>query len=303
MITIIIAVTSVVIIRSIKGLSHAQWEMSTRVKVESLCERVAVALETDVGHTYRMFAEDSDGRSFLARMELDDRDPLAGSRMPVATSTGTFEPDPVDEVLTGNLLFLAAKDGHLVLDTRESGAPDPHDLRVDTFRFVAWFLEEGRETGVDLSRWSSVRIAKHQDLGSASNADQLRRLAAALFDAGVHYTWNPNEPADTAFQSIDSTGSLSAVSSSDLIPGDPGETDLGIFSMRFLGIAANGTVGAQVPLYAQQTETFPHGFELKRDGDGSGDLLMIRIVGATPSGPARTVLHTEATRQVAFREE
>ena len=119
----------------------------------------------------------------------------------------------------------------------------------------------------------------------------------------MRYAWDPAAPAASALRTISSTGQIANLPTADLVAGDPTQTELQIFGTRHVGIAANASVPVDVPAFARATTTFPHGFEVKCDGDGSGGLLLIRLVGATPTGERRQVAAAEATRQIAFRQE
>lgn len=299
LVSVVLVIMSAVIVQSLRSLSMTQSFIAEQTKVASLSERTLAAVESDVTYTMRLFAENDLGRAHLAAMELDGRTPLGGSRMPVPVAKGVFEADPVDAVQTGNLLFMARSVPHLLIDAGDGGTPDL--LRVDAFRFVAWFLGPGPVTGVDLSRWSSVRVARWQDANAIADVDRRARLLRGLHEAGVRFIWDPNlDPAD-AFQSIEPDGSLAPRVGK--LPGDPLETELDIFGRRHLGIAANGSTAIDVPKYAKAKATFPHGFEVKQDGDGSGGLLLVRLVGATRGGGEHRVAAAEAMRQTGFRQE
>jgi hypothetical protein len=296
----VLIVMSVAIVQSMRSLSSTQTYMAESTKTSSLAERVASAIEQDVAHTVQMFAEDARGRGFLARMELG-RTLLAGSRLPVSTTRGTFEVDPADEVQTGNLLFLARMMAPTLADAGESGAPEL--LRIDTLRFVVWFLESGEVTGVDVGRWSSAPVARLQDLAALSDPDRRARLCRSLWSAGIRHAWDPRvDPAAGALWAIDADGELAAMGTAR-IPADPQQCELRILGRRHLGIARNGTTAIDVPSFARAQPGFPHGFEIKCDGDATGGLLLVRLVASNRVDGQRQVAAAAATRQVAFRVE
>jgi hypothetical protein len=296
----VMVIMSVAIVQSLRSLSATQSFMAESTKASSLAERVASALEQDVAYTVEMFAGDARGRGLLAKMALQ-RTLLAGSRLAVPTMRGTFEIDPASEVQTGNLLFVARKVKPTIVDTSEGEAPAL--LRIDTMRFVVWCLEPGEATGVDLSRWCSEPVARLQDIAAITDPDRRTRLCRGLWSAGVRHTWDPaTDTAASAFATIGQDGALSPLDAGT-IPADPRQSEFGVFGRRHLGIARNGTTAIDVPAFARAQPNFPHGFEIKRDGDATGGLLLVRLVASNRVDGQRQVAAAVATRQVAFRVE
>ncbi len=297
-----LVVMSAVIVESLRGLAASQNLVKDKMRAASLVERVAAMIENDAGRAMQLYTEDGASRAYLARMGLGDRTPLSGNRMPVLSPDASFGIDPPDAVYTGNVLFLGVRDGHALVDAADVGAPTDL-LRVDVLRLVCWFPEAGPAGQPDLSRWTSAPMARLPDLMAITPVDRRTRLALGLYQQGVRYTWDPHEPAATAFRTIEPDGSTLLMPVDERLAGDPTETELGMFSRRNLIVARNGCVAAQVPAFARATATFPHGFETKISGDASGGLLIVRLVASTPEGPQQRIAAAEATRQIGFREE
>lgn len=301
---VVLAIMSLVIVQTIRSLSQADTSIRDDSKARSLADRVIEHIESDVSCTARMFAEGDLARAYLARCDVvgllgQGGAVLTGSKLPVPSPLGTFEPDTPTTAFTGNLLLLGRRDGVVTVDL---GAVGGGMRRVDTLRLVAWFLHPGPVTGIDLSRWTSARIARSTDLDATSEPTQRAALLQGLVGLGIRYVWDLSERADASLQVINGDGSLRPMTTSETLAFDPQLSAPRIMGKRNLGIAKNRSLTTPVPRFAIATSNFPHGFELKRDGDGSGDLLLIRLVIASTSQSRRAVF-AEATRQVSFRSE
>ncbi len=137
-----------------------------------------------------------------------------------------------------------------------------------------------------------------------ATSDPAQRIALlqGLANLGIRHVWDLSERADASLQVITADGTLRPLTSGETLPFDPQLSAPRTMGRRNLGIAKNRSLATPVPRFAIATSTFPHGFELKRDGDGSGDLLLIRLVIASTDQSRRAVF-AEATRQVSFRSE
>lgn len=302
----IMVVVSAITVQSLHSLSVAQKATHAAARVASLTERTVGRIEIDAGYAMRVFQENEHGRSHLARLDLaailaPGEAPLAGARLPVATNTGAFTVDPEDAPETGNMLALGRRDGTIRVESTTDETPHPR--RIDVLRIVCWFLHDGPDTGVDLARWSSPRLARLADITATGDPARRARLVANLCAAGVRHAWDPAADADTAFSALGEDGAIVPMGAGDLLPPDPEQCEVGIGATRHIGVAKNGTPGTDVPMFAHATAGFPHGLEFKRDGDGSGDLLLIRLVLATTTDSGRQVAVNTTTRQVAFREQ
>ncbi|MEZ5962530.1 MAG: hypothetical protein R3F56_01670 [Planctomycetota bacterium] len=305
MVAIVLVVMSAVIAQAIRGLTSAQTSMRSQTRVNSLAERIASLVEADASYAVRVFGDNDYGRAYLARLDLASilrgSSMLAGSRMPTATMVGSFEHDPAGTNETGNLLLLVRKEKSVTVDISADASGDLR--RADTFRFVAWYLHTGPETGVDLARWSSGLVARRADVLAVADPASQQRLVSGLVALGVSYAWDPASAADVAFVHCRADGTVQPMVAGELLPPDRAASEAGILATRHVGIASNATAGAQVPLFANASGDFPGGFEVKRDGDGSGDLLLVRLVVVNGGRLRREFAVGTSMRQVSFRQE
>lgn len=305
-VAVVLVVLSAAIGQSLRGLWESQNSAQLRSKTTSLGERLLARIGVDIACAAKVYAEGAAAREWLDLLDLGggpggESIVLAGSRMPVTTTVGTFTADPVDAVQTGNLLLLTRRDDTVRADRSPDSTPRP--TRVDTLRFVVWHLQVGAETGVDLSRWMSVRLARLADVESIVDPAERTALVTSLVRAGIAVAYDPAATATEALWRLDVDGSMTPFAAGELLAADRDGTDRGILSVRHVGVATNGSVSARVPFFARPATGFPNGFEVKRDGNGAGDLLFVRLVIATPGGAQRRVEFSEATRQFSFREE
>ena len=304
--SVVITIMSAMIIQSIRQLSVAEWSMREKSKLTSLAERVMGSLESDVGRAVATFDDSTVGRAMLDRLAsesgLEQRDArLDGSRLPTRTVYGTFGADPVGTPEAGNILALALRDGHETVTIPGGGTPSLR--RIDCVRFVVWFLHEGDETGVDLARWCSVRLARRADIDAI--ADPVDREAAVqeLLARNIAHAWDPRIDAPEGFAVLETEGTVREFSADETVPADEIASESAIAGRRHVGVAANGTRSPRVPWFAEESATFPHGFEIKRDGDGAADLVFVRLVLSSPTARGRDIVATEITRQISFRSE
>ena len=128
-------------------------------------------------------------------------------------------------------------------------------------------------------------------------------MVKTLRGLGVTHAWIASASPAQAFRTLSVDGVVSLMASTALLPADPKASQPRLLGTRFLGVARNNSVPLPVPKLARATAQFPHGFEVKRDGDGSGDLVLIRLVIASQGGTGRLISTAESSRQVAFRSE
>jgi hypothetical protein len=307
LVSVALVVLSGTIAQSIRSLARAQSALRHEMKCGALVERVVGRMEADAGSATRVFAEGAEGRAYLARLAVgallrQTHGILPGSRMVVPTVTGRIERDVAGTVTTGNMLLLARTDGARTLDVGDDTS-GPVLRRIDVLRVVVWFLHAGSPTGIDLARYCSAPLARLADIEAVADPTRRTRLVQALRAAGIELAWAPDAAAEAAFHLLRADGTVVAQAATELVPPDPEFSEAGILGRRHIGVAANQSVTIPVPRYAQTTANFPHGFEVKHDGTGSGDLILVRLVVSAPDGRGRSMASAEASRQVAFRGE
>jgi hypothetical protein len=225
--------------------------------------------------------------------------PLPGSRLPVETAYGYFNVDPPDAVETGNLLLVARLDTRRTVDVSETSEPQP--VRVDRLRMVCYFVSALGEN-LDLNCWTSAPLVRFEDIEAVADEDVRTRLVVELYAAGERYAWTADAEPPAALRHLKQDGSTHPFGAGDRLPADPAGSDLRMLSRRNFAVARNGArKPIRVPMFARAREGFPHGFEVKVDGTGSGGLVAIQLaVVATKAGSAACAM---AQRRVGFREE
>jgi hypothetical protein len=301
-VSVVVIILTTVIVETVRELSSTQTYLQRQQRLADLTETMVLGITEDVSYAVRMFSEDTAGRDYLARMDLGKIRPLANSRMPVPTSRGLFIKDPQDTVETGNLLFLVRnRPAHKVPVAVGAGATC---YRVDVFQFVVYCLSTDARGRLDINRWGSVPVARYQSISSIQDPEKRERVGAELWAGGVRYTWDPAPLVDDALQEIRSDGTLGLLDKKERLPGAADELEVNILSVRHAGVAGNSTpVLRGVPFYAKPAPGFPHGFELKKDGDSAGGLLLIRLVTTTRGRSKHRPNFAEAKQVVSFREE
>jgi type II secretory pathway pseudopilin PulG len=292
----VVAVMSVLILESLHGVSSTQASTRERTTADMLADRVAQAIARDTKYSLRVYEEGPEARQVLELLDLD-APPLAQSRLPTATRKGSFAPDPLGQTETGNLLLALCR---LPTHTANLAADgDPDDLvRIDSFCFVVYSVVE-HDGQLDLARWSSVAMARAQDVVRITDTERAARLAGRLAAAGLLYTWRPDAPPDAALCVLGSDGKWVPPPSGARLPA--AHLDARLLGARHAALARNGTARVPVPAFARATESFPHGFELKIDGDGTGRMAQFRLVLTLQGAGGRN--HTsEITRVVGIRE-
>ena len=266
---------SVLIIQAMRSLSSTQAYSEGQSSTTTMAERLVQRVVRDAQFALRLVPENAKSRGFLDAMNLGEITPAPDSRLPVASHLGYFEPDPVGENQTGNMLFMARALPAFVAPL----ASDPMvSVRVDLLRFVIYFTSVDGGN-IDLNRWGSVPIARFQDLDAIDLPGDRTATGMALRAEGVGYAWDTEKPLASAFYRIADDGSLIQLTGSFQISAESAQTEAGILSARRTQIAPNGALNAvHVPAYAHEAPGFPNGFEVKIDGAGAGSLLLVRLV-------------------------
>ena len=113
---VVIAALSGLIVQSIRGLAAAQLFTREQARVVSIAERVVQDVAHDLRFAVRVFSESDESRSMLAKLEIDAKGILGGSRMCIPNSDGVFAIDQAGSPVTGNMLFFGASLPHETLD-------------------------------------------------------------------------------------------------------------------------------------------------------------------------------------------
>ena len=295
----IVTLLTAMISQSLMSLSRNQRWSERQTMALSKAEQLVRGIVGDLEGAGRVFAESTSSRAVLARLDLGDITPLEGSRMPLATSRGWFEPDPSGRQETGNLLVIARTLPPIAIAT---GFGTEH-ARIDRYQFVVYCLRADG-TRLDLDRWASVPVARADDISAVMDPDARANVVMGLLAAGVPIAWRPEDPniASALFE-MSPTGAAPRLDPAVRVPPAPGEVRRKLLERAGLGVARNGKLGAvRVPGYAHELPGYPHGFEVKLDGDGAGRLLLVRLVAGAELKPGEAPVAAAVERLVSIRE-
>ena len=300
-IAIVVATSAVIagiIIQTISLLTSGQTATRNRLRATSIAERMANRIRQDLDYAVRVYKQGA-SPNMLAKLGLPSAAYLSGSRLPVASNIGYFDKDPTTQIQTGNLLVIARRVGKVVLDLSSVKADLRH--RVDCFRFVVWYASADKDGGLDLNRWASTQVARYKDVTGEGDATKEQAIIADLRQRGITYAWDPSSSALGLHRISPILDSYQPLGLTDLVPADPRVVDLGLLIQRHVEIAPNGTrTPLPVPFFAKDNGGFPHGFEIKIDGDAAGMLVLVRLALRTRG--SGSIGHAVAIREVAFRE-
>jgi hypothetical protein len=223
---------------------------------------------------------------------------LNGSRLPIANPNGVIEADATGESFTGNVLLTVrerAPHEAVVDHDGDSGTADVEFL-ADLYSFQLFYLAKrtDRELAphsfyVDLHRLDSQRYADYFQL-QGLDATFRDAVASSLHSAGIQMAWDPNSDAGSAFYSIGSDGSLTAVADHAIAPVDSASLLPELHGGRIsgsmvysVGIETNPSLGTPDPVsvLAQENGLFPSGFETKIIGPTGARKIFARLMLAS----------------------
>ncbi|MBI5851911.1 MAG: hypothetical protein HZB39_12925 [Planctomycetes bacterium] len=296
---LIVTLLTGMISQSLMSLSRNQRWSERQTGALGKAEQLVHGIQNDLEVAVRVFPESAASRAVLARLALGESAPIEGSRMPLATSRGWFEPDAPGAQEAGNLLVLARSLPAIEVGTGYGS----QTARIDRYQFVVYCLTlDGAR--LDIDRWASVPLARADDIAAVFDPDARANVVMGLLAAGVPLAWRPEDPViDTSLYEMSPTGSAPRLGTNVAIPAGNGEIRRHLLERAKLGVARNGRIGAvRVPAYAHDLPGHPHGFEIKLDGDGAGRLLLVRLVVAGEVRPGEPPVASAVERLVSVRE-
>lgn len=290
----VIALFSSMIVEALQRYSGSQGYYRGQAKARSVADRIMESVIDDANRAVRVFRDDDVGRSYLASLEVGSWKGLIGSLLPAGSNRGYMTRDEPDATETGNALLMACVEGPLLINVGSRNA------RFDRVVFVEYALTEAVGGGLDIWRWESVAVARYQELQSMTDALERETAMSKLAANGVEYAWDPSPNATIRFYAFGFDGALTPLSSSFRIPrNDERSIDGMAAATRFRVAPNNAPIPLPVPFYALAENGFPHGFEVKIDGDGTGRMIALRLVLVGANGQN----HAEAGQLVTIREE
>lgn len=297
----LVSVLTLMIVEALADLSRSQAFTRGQSRIAEAADRIMRNVVQDLTYTVRVFSDGPEGDGYLQRMDYPSHQVMPESRLPTLIDIGYFAQDPEGEVETGNLLFFARYDQARKVSVELGGREQ--DVRIDTFRFGAYYLRLDAEGKLDLARWASVPVALLSDLMVIKSSAERVRALLQLHDDGLRFVWDKDaEPGASLFDLLEG-GSTSAMAPSARLPGDPSQEQASIVGSLHARVASNGRVGGLwTPAYATAAGAgFPGGFEIKVDGPTTGKLVLLRLMlRAGPGGSADNF--TEVKRVVSCRD-
>jgi type II secretory pathway pseudopilin PulG len=283
---------------------QAQRYAEKSVQLTGLTQELIELVRKDVSGSTRFFVGDAEGISYWGELDLSMAPPYTW-QLPVLDTDGIFEKDSLGNVKTGNALFFALLERS---DTFDAGDLTPHVVRIDIFRFVAYYLRrtdggdpKGSSSGLDLVKWVSQPVADLAQVEEVTDPDELKRLFLHFYAGSnplepefpyppVRYLWKQSEPIATAFKEILYDGSLNDLDPASWnIPIDPSRSTLGLLEAKGYGIASNQAGEprgiAAFGLRDDSSLGFPHGFETQIVGPASARQILLHLTTVSTRSP------------------
>lgn len=299
--TAILGATTLVIERTISGVTETERTMRAIRATSSRCQDETYHLRDDVTGARKLFQGDAVGNAYLAKLALPTAYPLlAGSRLPMFDETKSLGPDSTGSPKTGNVLLFVREADPLPCI---AAAATKKVASVDAYRFVCMYLSPSTRTlvaggpvALDLVEWRSERFPSYAQVMAIANATERTNVVKDLYSRfNVDYLWDLTKPVTTAFYSIDGAGTVSAspVSPSS-IPEDLNVSRRGTFVRGNLGIARTD-MGSKLrqPVFTVEPEATwtPHGFEVKIAAPSGARRVWIRLTIEQQAGKGRVPAH------------
>ena len=296
--TIVTALTAM-ITQSLTTLSRNQRWSERQSAALSKAERIVQGVASDLEAAVRVFTENEESRSLLTRLDLGTIVPLSSAVLPTATSRGFFAPDAEGKREAGNMLLVARAIQPIDVPTGIGS----HRARIDRYQFVLYSLSRSGPR-LDIDRWASMPVARANDIAEIADPDERTGTIMALHQAGVTIAWRADEPIiESSLFALNANGGAPLLDPSELIPSAPREVQSALLERARLVIARNGAaMNVPVPLYAHALSDYPHGFEVKLDGDGTGRLVLVRLVVGSPLRPGERPVFASVERLISVRE-
>lgn len=286
-VAVVMSVLMVMVAESMRTLASVRGEQKASFTLGDVADRFARRLTADVDVAARVFTNRAEDAEYLAGLEFDGLpNPItSGTRLPMLTAHGAFEPDPPGVMETGNVLFLARRGPTLQLEGPVLPVEHQH---VKTFQWVV-VVPGNFGQRADLLRFASDPFVDYWELMDMS-ATEREEAIAQLADAGIQYAWDAAAPRSTGLFKIKGPGTLVAVGAAERVRVYEDATASRPFSVRRLGLVLDESNDRfQVPQYARKNSGFFGSFEVKLDGGDAGKLLLMRLVVETDTPQGRKV--------------
>ena len=277
------------------GSTRAQYYAERSVQLTGATQDVIEMVRKDVSGSTRFFVNDADGLSYWQRLDTSAAPPYSAT-LPTLAANDIFEKDVMGSAKTGNCLLFALLQRSDIFDC---GNPSGHTVRVDIYRFVAYYLHkiddgdpQGSVEGLNLIKWVSAPVADMSQVEAVTDPVELENLLLHFYQGtnpvdpnlpypSVRYLWTQGEPVSSAFDEILYDATVQAVPNTWLIPMDVKRSKLQLLDRNDFAIASNGAgatrgIGA-FGIVDTSGNGFPHGFETQIIGPASARQILMHL--------------------------
>ncbi len=321
---VLIAATILVLIVGVIARTTLLTEDASRMavsqgKITILGQKELLKIRGNLRASVHLFQRDTEGNTYWNRLDLGSVSTLSTSVLPKIDTYGVFGKDTPSNRRTGNILFFAK--AVKPFPTSEevaqwkaycdaTGHPEKKssldDLRLDVYRFTAYFLRKtgsgfaaGSPRGLDLAAWESVPFAdwkRFNEVDPPLQADVLEALRTSQVGRKIVYLWTPGADFDSAFAEIQADFTLQAVTPASKpgwkVPPDPVFTRTSVFERKRISVATNwAQANFGVAKFAAPTtagEGYPHGLEIQVIGPASARQVLVHLCLVGQGGRGHT---------------
>jgi hypothetical protein len=292
----LMSVVSLMFYQMYMGTIKSTMFIESKNDLAMFSQRTINRMKMELMQSRRLYQNDTRGNSYLNAYQIPgDRPVLNGSRLPIAHPNGVIEEDATGETYTGNMLLTVRERAphEAVVDHDGDSATADVEFLADLYSFQLFYLAKrsDRELAphsfyVDLHRLDSQRYADYFQL-QGLDATYRTEVASSLHAAGIQMAWDPNSDADSAFYSIESDGSMTAVSNHAINPVDSASLLPELHGGRIsgsmvysVGIESDPSLGTPDPVsvLAQKSGLFPSGLEVKVIGPTGARKIFARLM-------------------------
>lgn len=251
-------------------------------------QKAVAQMHEDVATARKIFEDDALGKSYVKYVDYGKFPLVSSGLLPVIQPLGEFTQDVAGDRRTGNILLVVGEMSPYSFTAPSNGKA----YRISVFRLVCYYVSDhgipiaDGLSRFDLARWESEAFADDIALSTITDATARSELVVDMVkNGGIHFAWDPTQPADAAFFKLDTDVSPSTAGAM-LIPASAkvGRLPRGYYGWRNAALATNNAIvnsEAAVPKFALSDAAglgFPHGFEVKVVGPSGARKIKVRVV-------------------------
>jgi len=289
----LMSIVSLIFYQLLDGTIESSMFLESHNDLSTFGQQAVNTIQTEVHQAKMLFEDDPLGNDFRNALEIPAAHPVWGgsdtSKMPVFDeATQQLKPDngAGTDRRVGNCLLIARQLAPLTVEVDTDG--DSHNdsqILADRYRFQFYYVSpntnrsfKGSGFYLDLIESRSVVHADYfqlSNMGDQPASDPVRQqVGKALYLQGITHAWDPGQPIDAAFYTIDETGNPSTdpteepvidlASAKSLLPQFAGGRISGKIDYSVGFLPASGPafpVRTAMPVYAVQDRSFPGGLE------------------------------------------